>query len=134
MAAETVIWPDNDQSGADYTREVAEILRDKECAISVIDVSLLVEIDGGKRAADRTVDGWDAADAIAEWSDLSALRDAALGLAKPFPDRREALSQHEKPRLKIDNGHPERTVAHLREHPRQVRPAIRSRDAGPGRP
>jgi len=27
-----------------------------------------------KRAADRTVDGWEAADAIAEWSDLGALR------------------------------------------------------------
>ena len=39
-----------------------------------------------------------------------------MALAKPFPDRREALSQRdEKPRLKIDNGHPERTVAHLRD-------------------
>jgi putative DNA primase/helicase len=113
---ETVIWPDNDQSGADYTREVAEILSDMGCAVSVIDVSLLVEIDGGKRAADRTVEGWDAADAITEWSDLGALRDAALGPAKPFPDRREALSHHdEKPRLKIDNGHPERAVADLRD-------------------
>ena len=113
---ETVIWPDNDQAGADYAREVAEILSGLECAISVIDVSVLVEIDGGKRAADLEVDGWDAANSLAEWSDLGALRDAALGLAKPFPDRREALNQHDvKPRLKIDNGHPERTVANLRD-------------------
>ena len=113
---EVVIWPDNDQAGADDAREVAEILSGLGCAISVIDVSLLIEIDGGKRDADRKADGWDAAEAITEWSDLGALRDAALGLAKPFPDRREALSQHdEKPRLKIDNGHPERTVADLRD-------------------
>ena len=114
---ETLIWPDNDPSGADYAREVAEILSDMGCAVSVIDISLLMEIDGGKRAADRTVDGWDAADAITEWSaDLGALRDAALALAKPFPDRPEARSHHdEKPRLKIDNGHPERTVANLRD-------------------
>ena len=113
---ETVIWPDNDPSGAAYAREVAEILSDIGCAVCIIDICLLVEIDGGKRAADRTVNGWDAADAIAEWSDLGALRDAALGLAKPFPDRREALSHHDaRPRLKIENGHPERTVANLRD-------------------
>ena len=57
-----------------------------------------------------------AADAITEWSDLGALRDAALGLAQPLPGRREALSHHDaRPRLKIDNGHPERTVANLRD-------------------
>jgi hypothetical protein len=113
---EVLIWPDYDQSGADYAREVAEILGDRECAVSVIDISQLVEIDGGKRAADRKFDGWDAADAITEWSDLGALRDAALGIAKPLPGRREALSHHDaKPRLNIDNGHPERTVASLRD-------------------
>jgi hypothetical protein len=46
---EVLIWPDYDQSGADYAREVAEILGDRECAVSVIDISQLVEIDGGKR-------------------------------------------------------------------------------------
>ena len=113
---EVLIWPDYDQSGADYAREVAEILSDMGCAVSVIDISELVEIEGGKRAADRTVDGWDAADAINEWSDLGTLRDAALGLAQPFPGRREGLShQDARPRLKVDNGHPERTVANLRD-------------------
>jgi putative DNA primase/helicase len=84
---ETVMWPDNDQSGADCTREVAEILGDRECAVSVIDISQLVEIDGGKRAADRTFDGWDAADAIAEWSDLGALRPASSSQSWPADHR-----------------------------------------------
>ena len=94
---EVLIWPDYDQSGADYAREVAEILSDMGCVVSVIDVSQLVDIDGGKRAAERTVDGWDAVDAITEWSDLGALRDAALGLERPFCRRREALSHDARP-------------------------------------
>ena len=112
---EVLIWPDYDQSGADYAREVAEILSDMGCVVSVIDVSQLVDIDGGKRAAERTVDGWDAVDAITEWSDLGALRDAALGLGRPFCRRREALSHDARPRLRIDNGRPERAVASLRD-------------------
>jgi hypothetical protein len=36
--------------------------------------------DGGLRVPGK---GWDAADAIAEWKDFSALRKAAHGLAKP---------------------------------------------------
>ena len=40
-----------------------------------------------KRAADRTVDGWDAADAIAEWSDLGALRPASSSQGWPADHR-----------------------------------------------
>jgi predicted RNA-binding Zn ribbon-like protein len=40
-----------------------------------------------KRAADRTVDGWDAADAIAEWSDLGALRPASSSQSWPADHR-----------------------------------------------
>ena len=40
-----------------------------------------------KRAADRTVDGWDAADAIAEWSDLGALRPASSSQVWPADHR-----------------------------------------------
>ena len=80
---ETVIWPDNDQSGAGYAREVAEILGDRECAVSVIDISQLVEIDGGNRAADRKFDGWDAADAIAGGAIWAPSGMRRLGLRNP---------------------------------------------------
>jgi hypothetical protein len=40
-----------------------------------------------KRAADRTVDGWDAADAIADWSDLGALRPASSSQSWPADHR-----------------------------------------------
>jgi predicted RNA-binding Zn ribbon-like protein len=40
-----------------------------------------------KRAADRTVDGWEAADAIAEWSDLGALRPASSSQSWPADHR-----------------------------------------------
>ena len=68
-----------------------------------------------ERASDP--DGFDAADAIKLWDDTQALREAALGLAKPFrTDSGEALDHDEqKPRLWIEGGHPDRTVGELRD-------------------
>jgi hypothetical protein len=40
-----------------------------------------------RQAARRTVDGWDAADAIAEWSDLGALRPASSSQSWPADHR-----------------------------------------------
>jgi hypothetical protein len=37
--------------------------------------------NGGQREPEK---GWDAADAVAEWRDMAALRKAANGLAKPY--------------------------------------------------
>ena len=56
----------------------------------VIDVEQLVDIDGGNHNSDRNVEGWDAADAVNEWVDLTTLREAALRLVKPFQDDSQA--------------------------------------------
>jgi hypothetical protein len=79
-----VLWPDNDKAGAEYGRAVARILTDLDCEVSIIDVASLVEMDGGNRDPDRSLEGWDAADAGDEWVDMTALREAALRLVKPF--------------------------------------------------
>lgn len=78
-----LIWPDADAPGAKYAADVAERLSALGCDVSVIDASALASMaaDGSKR---EPVAGWDAADAVAEWSDLTALRKAAMGCAKPF--------------------------------------------------
>ena len=63
-----LIWPDNDEAGGKYAREVAAILAALECDVSIIDAAALAAIDpnGGKRAPAK---GYDAADALAEWPD-----------------------------------------------------------------
>jgi hypothetical protein len=78
-----IIWSDNDQAGAKYANEVAAILTGQGCEVGVIDVKALASIDPGGRGPDWSADGWDAADALAEWTDVEALRSAALNLAKP---------------------------------------------------
>src|SRR5208283_5450336 len=88
------IWPDNDESGANYANEVAAILTKPGCEVSVIDADALAATDGGGRGSNFEPIGWDAADAISEWPDPAALRRAALGLAKPvtttFPKAADA--------------------------------------------
>jgi putative DNA primase/helicase len=78
-----LIWPDADEPGSTYAAEVAAILHPLHCQVSIIDASALASVDpnGDQRGPAK---GWDAADAIAEWENLSALRKAAYGLAKPF--------------------------------------------------
>jgi len=79
-----VIWPDNDEPGTAYGRDVALRLVPLDCRVAVIDTAQLVAIDAPKRGAAGSAEGWDAADATAEWQDLAALREAALSLAAPF--------------------------------------------------
>jgi hypothetical protein len=78
-----LIWPDADKSGADYASEVVAILVELGCEVSILDAVALAKVDpnGGER--EPTKKGWDAADALAEWPDLDALREAALNLAAP---------------------------------------------------
>jgi uncharacterized protein (DUF927 family) len=78
-----LIWPDADEPGAEYGREVATILVELDCDVSVIDADTLAAIDpqSGVRKAAK---GWDAANAMDEWKDLSALSKAILSLTKPF--------------------------------------------------
>ncbi|HEY8161978.1 MAG TPA: DUF3987 domain-containing protein [Methylocystis sp.] len=77
------IWPDADEPGAKYAAQVAGILHGLGCDVSIIDAMALASMtpDGDAREPEP---GWDAADAIAEWGDKEALRQAALGLAKAF--------------------------------------------------
>jgi putative DNA primase/helicase len=79
-----LIWPDADKPGRDYAAKVAAILAAMECDVSVIDADALARIapTGGTREPSK--EGWDAADAMTEWSDLAALRLAALDCKKPF--------------------------------------------------
>jgi 5S rRNA maturation endonuclease (ribonuclease M5) len=78
-----MIWPDADKPGDDYASDVTHILDELGCDISVIDAQALAAEcpNGGKR---EPQEGWDAADAIIEWSDLALLRKSALAHARPF--------------------------------------------------
>ena len=78
-----LIWPDHDAAGEKYAREVAAILAALDCSVAIIDAKALAAIDptGGAR---EPRDKWDAADAVAEWPDLAALRKSGGGLRKAF--------------------------------------------------
>jgi putative DNA primase/helicase len=78
-----LIWPDADEPGDGYVSDVAPILHEIGCNISIIDARALAAAspDGGNR--DPEV-GWDAADARDEWTDVEALRKKIEGYSKPF--------------------------------------------------
>jgi len=77
-----LLWPDQDDAGRKYAREIAAILAALNCAVSIIDAAELAAVDPGGGAREPQAK-WDAADAVADWPDLGALRRAAVGLAKP---------------------------------------------------
>jgi uncharacterized protein (DUF927 family) len=79
-----LVWRDNDEPGLTYERDVAATLTESGCDLSIVEVSALVAIDGGARGAGFEPVGWDAANAVNEWKDLTALRKAVNDLAKPF--------------------------------------------------
>ncbi len=84
LAGRTVlVWPDHDAAGEKYAREIAATLAALESSVAIIDAKALAATDpaGGAR---EPCDKWDAADAIAEWPDLAALRKTAAGLRKAF--------------------------------------------------
>jgi hypothetical protein len=78
-----LIWPDNDEAGAKYAREIAAILAALDCDVLIINAKALAAVNpaGGEREA---AEKFDAADAVAEWVDLRALRKAAVKFAKEF--------------------------------------------------
>ena len=47
-----VVWPDNDAPGEQYAADVAEILDDKDCTVSVVDVTAIGQDAAGDDAAD----------------------------------------------------------------------------------
>ena len=84
LAGRTVlIWPDNDAAGEKYAREVATMLAKLDCKVSIVEAKALASIDPGGSAREPP-DKWDAADAMAQWPDLAALRKAAGSSRKPF--------------------------------------------------
>jgi putative DNA primase/helicase len=89
-----MIWPDADEPGEKYAAGVAAILHGQGCDVSIIDAVALAGMSPDGGSCDP-VEGWDAADAVAEWQDITALRKAAHGLAKPYAG--EARAQPEKP-------------------------------------
>jgi len=78
-----LIWPDNDEAGRKYADQVAAILAPLDCSILLIDAKALAALNpkGGTR---EPLEKWDAGDAREEWSDLGALRKAAVNCAKPY--------------------------------------------------
>lgn len=74
---------DVDEPGEKYARQVAAILHGLAREVSIIDAAAMASLrpDGGRREA---VKGWDAADCVAGWPDMAALRKAAHCLAKHF--------------------------------------------------
>jgi putative DNA primase/helicase len=87
-----IVWPDSDEAGIGYAQEVAGRLAALGCDVSVIDAAKLAAIEptGGSRSSPN---GWDAADALAEWPDLDALRETALNLAARFEPARRGETQ-----------------------------------------
>ena len=82
MVAEFLIWPDDDDPGRKYARQVAAILAEFNCDVLIIDAAALrAQVAQGAREAEQ---GYDAADALADCLDVKALRKTAVSLAKPF--------------------------------------------------
>jgi putative DNA primase/helicase len=79
-----LIWPDADVSGANYMHQVASILAEFGIDVETIDTGTLAAIDPNGSERESSKKGWDAADAINEWSDLTALRSAVLSLVTPY--------------------------------------------------
>jgi hypothetical protein len=83
---DVVIWPDNDKTGADFAVAATGLLMGIAASVCIVDVEKLVAIEGGLRDMTHNPDGWDAADAAAEWRDLAALCAKVLELARPYED------------------------------------------------
>jgi uncharacterized protein (DUF927 family) len=82
-------WPDNDDPGRKYAGDVAAILCALDCEVSIIEPAALFARIAREAAAElsdaeKRTNGFDAADAVADWPDVAALRKAAVELAKPF--------------------------------------------------
>jgi uncharacterized protein (DUF927 family) len=92
------IWPDNDDPGRKYAREVAVVLTALDCDVSILDPdALFAQVNAcapkaQSSATIREATGYDAADALADWPDVAGLRDAVAALATPFDPGPKYLS------------------------------------------
>ncbi len=76
-------WPDADEPGEKYARDVAKCLDEIGCDVSIVDAMALAAKDptGPTRQVPK---GWDAADALSEWKDPKALRKAINRVTKRY--------------------------------------------------
>ena len=79
-----LLWPDNDDPGRTWLDGLGAALLALGCEVSAVDVEALIAIDGGARGGTHDPEGWDAADAAVEWTDLFKLLEAVRRCAGPF--------------------------------------------------
>jgi len=77
------IWADADELGLKYEGEIAKRLEDLGCNVDIIDAMALAAKTPTDEAREAPK-GWDAADAVAEWTDRKALRKAINRSAKLY--------------------------------------------------
>jgi hypothetical protein len=83
-ARKILLWPDNDDPGKIWLNGLGTALLALGCELSVVDVEMLIAIDGGARGGTHDPEGWDAADAVVEWTDAAELLKAVRGHTGPF--------------------------------------------------
>lgn len=78
-----LVWPDADEPGSKYAEAVGNILVGLGCEVNVLDAMSLAKLapSGGER---EVAEGWDAADAVEEWSNLALLKRAIKARVKKF--------------------------------------------------
>ncbi len=79
-----VIWPDDDAAGHSYAVKVGDMLMALDCDVSIIDACALARIAAGGCQREPSKKRWDAADALSEWHDTAALRQAVSTCTKAF--------------------------------------------------
>lgn len=77
-----LVWPDHDEAGRAFAREVAMRLVSLGCAVRILDPPTLAASRMGGSPAPPPK--WDAADAARAWPSLADLRAAALAATRPF--------------------------------------------------
>lgn len=83
-----MIWPDADEPGAEYARDVEAELRAVGAGVVTVIDALALAAQSVSGEAREPIVGWDAADAVAEGWDLKHLRELALAhvrRAEPAP-------------------------------------------------
>jgi hypothetical protein len=99
---QVLIWPDADEPGDRYSDNVARILHEIGCDVSIIDARSLAALcpGGGNRDPEA---GWDAANALTEWTNVEALRKEIAAVTKPF-DPGPAYVSWEEFTMSAENG------------------------------
>jgi putative DNA primase/helicase len=86
-------WPDADEPGLAYARDVRSILADLGTEeIDIVDAMALALEMPGRGRRDQAPPGWDAADAVEEGWDLADLREAVLARAAHASDEPRFVS------------------------------------------